>query len=185
VIVLEILYLCFRTSLVSFGGVYGALPEFSRLFVVDRGWVTSHQLMESYMIGQVVPGPNMVMTVMVGYRVAGGPGAIAAFVGTYAPPALLMCGVAALFARFRSVVWVRRVELSLRPLVIGLLGGAAVSIARDQVTGHGLWPTLIVGGIAAVIYLRRWIGPLPLLFGSGVLFWLVSAGLALVADSRR
>jgi chromate transporter len=117
---------------------------------------------------------------MVGYRVAGLPGAAAAFVGTYAPTVLLMCGVAALFARYRSVVWVRRIELSLRPLVIGLLAGAAISIARDQVTGHGLWPALIVGATAAIAYLRRWIGPLPLLFGAGVLFWLVSAGLALL-----
>jgi chromate transporter len=182
-IVLELFYLCFRTTLVSFGGVYGALPEFSRLFVVERGWITSHQLMESYMIGQIVPGPNMVMTVMIGYRVAGIPGAAAAFAGTYAPPVLLICGVAALFARFRSVAWVRRIELSLRPLVIGLLAGAAASIVRDQVTAQGVLPTLIVGAIAAIAYLRRWLGPLPLLLGSGVLFWLVSSGLALLGST--
>ena len=78
-IVFELFYLCFRTSLLSFAGVYGALPELSRLFVTERGWITAHQLTESYMIGQIVPGPNMVLSVTIGYRVAGIPGACAAF----------------------------------------------------------------------------------------------------------
>lgn len=180
-ILFELFYLCFRTSLLSFAGVYGALPEYSRLFVAERGWLTPAQLTESYMIGQVAPGPNMVLGVMIGYRVAGWGGACAAFVGTYAPPVMLTCAVYALFARYRNIEWVRRVELALRPLVIGLMAGAAVTILRGQAAGHGTWPTLIVAAVAGGVYVRRLVGPFALLVGSGVLFWALSAAFALLA----
>jgi chromate transporter len=178
VIALEIFYLCFRTSLLSFAGVYGALPELTRVFVTERGWITSHDLMESYMIGKAVPGPNMVLTVMIGYRVDGMVGACAAFVGTYAPPVLLMLAVVAVFRRYRSVSWVRRFELSLRPLVVGLMVGAAAMILREQATTQSLWATLIVLVVLAGLHVRRVLGPIGLMVAGGALFWAASAALA-------
>ena len=35
-ILLQLFWLFFRTSLVSFGGIYGALPELQRVFVVEH-----------------------------------------------------------------------------------------------------------------------------------------------------
>jgi chromate transporter len=87
-ILAQLFWLCFRTSLVSFGGVYGALPELQRLFVVKYAWLTSEQLIQSYVIGQLVPGPNMVVCTLIGLRVAGVPGALAASLGTYLAPSL-------------------------------------------------------------------------------------------------
>lgn len=176
--VLEIFLLCLRTSLISFGGVYGALPEYVRVFVTERHWLSLDEVMESYVVGQVVPGPNLVLGVMLGYRTAGAAGACAAFAGTYAPSASIMSVLATVFARYRHVSWVRRSELGLRPLVIGLMLAAVATIVRVQITQRGFAPTVVVLGLLAVAYLRRLLAPLPLLFAAGFLFWAVAGAFA-------
>jgi chromate transporter len=172
---LLIFWLCFRTSLVSFAGVYGALPEYSRLFVQERSWILPEQLMQDYVVAQAMPGPNMVLAVMLGYRAAGPVGAAAAFAGTYVPPLLLMSSAVALLARYRRVTWVRRAELAVRPVIVGLMLGAVVAILRDQAHRHGALTTGAVGVAAAVVHRSTRLNPLLLLAGAATLFVLLSA----------
>lgn len=171
---LEIFWLCFRTSLVSFAGVYGALPEYSRLFVQERGWVASEQLVQDYVVAQAMPGPNMVLAVMLGYRAGGLVGAGAAFAGTYTPPLLLMSGAVAALSRYRRLPWVRRAELAVRPVVIGLMLGAVAAIFREQATRYGVVATIVVGVAAATAQRSARFSPLLVLVGAGALFALLS-----------
>jgi chromate transporter len=179
VILVQLFWLCFRTSLVSFGGVYGALPELQRVFVGKYAWLTSEQLVQSYVIGQLVPGPNMVVCTLIGLRVAGVPGACAASLGTYLAPILLISAAAKIFHRYYDVVWVRRLEIALRPMVIGFMSAAAIAILRSQLSEQAM-ATVLVTALAAVLYVRRILGPMTLMAASGVAFVVVSFGLRLV-----
>jgi chromate transporter len=176
VILLQLFWLCFRTSLVSFGGVYGALPELQRVFVVQHGWLSSEQLIQDYVIGQLVPGPNMVVCTLLGLRIAGIPGALAASLGTYLAPILLISAAAKAFHRYYRVVWVRRTEVALRPLAFGFMASAVVTILREQLSAHAL-ATLVVAGLSAVLYGRRIVGPMVLIAVSGAAFALIVFGL--------
>jgi chromate transporter len=185
VISLEIFYLCFRTSLISFAGVYGALPELTRVFVVERGWLTFEQLAESYVIGQVLPGPNMVLAPLLGYRIAGLSGASAAFAGIYMPPLLVTAVVARAYVRFRHVTHVRRIELGLRPLVMGLMIGAGAGVLREQVANQGVLATTVVAAAALLVLARRWLAPATVLLAAGALFWLVAQASAFATSALR
>ena len=125
----------------------------------------------------MVPGPGMVACALIGQRVAGLPGALTAFVGTYAAPALLIRGVAGLFDRYRSLVWVRRTEVALRPLVVGFMGAATVTILLQQMHGHP-WATVTVAAGASWLYARRVLSPLPLMAAAGVACWVIFATLS-------
>lgn len=176
--VLEIFWLCFRTSFISLAGVYGAMPEYSRLFVQERGWVGADQLVQDYVVAQAMPGPNMVLAVMIGYRAAGLAGAGAAFVGTYTPPLLLMSGVVTALERYRRLPWVRRTELAVRPVVVGLMLGAVATIFREQAVRCSLPATVLVGVAAAVAHKRGRFNPMLMLLGAGALFGAISSGMA-------
>ena len=115
-----------------------AFPELQRVFVGQHGVRTTEQLIDAVVVAQMVPGPGMVACTLIGQRIGGLPGALAAFVGTYAAPVFLISGVAGLFDRYRSLEWVRRAEVALRPLVVGFMGTAAVSILLQQMQGHPL-----------------------------------------------
>lgn len=171
---LLIFWLCFRTSCLSFAGVYGALPEYSRLFVHERSWVRPEQLIQDYVVAQAMPGPNMVLAVMLGYRAGGPAGAAAAFTGIYTPPLLLMSSAVALLARYRRLTWVRRTELALRPVIVGLMLGAVVAILRDQAQRYGAFMTAAVGVTAAALHRNARLSPLLVLAGTAALFVLLS-----------
>jgi len=176
VILLQLFWFCFRTSLVSFGGVYGALPELQRIFVVQRGWLSSEQLIQDYVVGQLVPGPNMVVCTLIGLRVAGLPGALAASLGTYLPPILLISAAARAFHRYYGVTWVRRLEVSLRPLAFAFMASALVTILREQLSSNVV-TTMIVVTLTAVLFARRAVGPVALIGLSGAAYALLTFGL--------
>ncbi|HTB74024.1 MAG TPA: chromate transporter [Polyangiaceae bacterium] len=168
---------CFWISLLSFGGIYGAFPELQRVFVTQHGVLTTEQLIDAIVVAQMVPGPGMVACTMIGQRIGGLPGALTAFVGTYAAPVLLISGIAGLFDRYRSLVWVRRAEVALRPLVVGFMGAAAVTILLQQMHGHP-WATVAVAAGASWLHARRVLSPLPLMAAAGFTCWVVFATLS-------
>jgi len=179
VILLQLFWLFFRTSLVSFGGLYGALPELQRVFVVEHHFLSSEQLIQKYVIGQLVPGPNMVSCTLIGLQIAGIPGALAASFGTYLAPILLICAVAKAFHRYYGVTWVRRMEVALRPLAIGFMGAALVTILRAELSANAV-VTVTVTALAWLLYTRRILGPMTVIAASGLAFALLSFGLRLI-----
>jgi len=58
-------------SLLTVGGGLAAFPEMKGLTVERFHWLTLTQLIHLYSLGQVAPGPNMMMVAAVGERVAG------------------------------------------------------------------------------------------------------------------
>jgi chromate transport protein ChrA len=163
---------CFWISLLSFGGIYGAFPELQRVFVTQHGVLTTEQLIDAVVVAQMVPGPGMVACTLIGQRVGGLPGALTAFVGTYAAPVLFISWIAGLFDRYRSLMWVRRAEVALRPLVVGFMGAAAVTVLRQQMSGHPC-ATVVVAAGASWLHARRVLSPLPLMAAAGITCWLV------------
>ena len=173
---LALFWIFFRLGLVSFGSVFAVLPELQRA-LVDQGLISPEGFVQAFVLGQVVPGPNMAMCAVIGWHVAGLAGAVVAFVGIYGGPVLIMGAGHAAYHRWREVTWVRRLELAMRPVVLGLLASSAMSL---------LWTTagprrLLALGVAAVVLgvaVRTRLGALALLFVGGAAWslgaWLLS-----------
>ena len=66
-----------QLSLVAIGGMAPVLPEMQRQ-VVEHGWMTAAEFAALFALAQAAPGPNMLVSALVGLRVAGLPGAIIA-----------------------------------------------------------------------------------------------------------
>ncbi|HTS80882.1 MAG TPA: chromate transporter [Myxococcaceae bacterium] len=163
---LALFWIFFRLGLVSFGSVFAVLPELQRA-LVDQGLVTPEGFVQAFVLGQVVPGPNMAMCTVIGWHVAGLAGAVVAFVGIYSGPVAIMGAAYAVYHRWRKVTWVRRLELAVRPVVLGLLGASAVSLlwtAAGTQRLLALGVAIVVGALA----LRARLGALALLFVGGV-----------------
>lgn len=173
----EIFLVFFRVGLISFGGVFGVLPELERLLVTEHHWITHEQFIQAFVVGQFVPGPNMAMCSLIGYWIRGWPGFLSAFIGIYLAPIVVMGAAYALFTRYRKIEWVHRAEVALRPLVVGLISASAAQIWWNQSVVAGIpagWTrgaalTLCSGVL--IIQARRWLHPLLLILASGCLWW--------------
>ena len=172
---LGLFWIFFRVGLVSFGGVFSVLPELQRA-LVDGGLITPEGFVQAFVLGQVVPGPNMAMCTVIGWHVAGPAGALVAFLGIYSGPVAMMGAAYAVYHRWRAITWVRRLELAMRPVVLGLLAASAASLmwtaaGKQHVLAIGV--AVLVGVLAA----RTRLGALSLLF-VGAVAW--SLGQALL-----
>jgi chromate transporter len=175
----EIFWVFFKIGFMSFGGVFGVLPELERMIVIENKWITHDQFIQSYVMGQFLPGPNMVMCPIIGYWVNGLGGLIAGFIGIYSGPLLVMAAGFKVYTKYRDIDWVRRTEVSLRPLVFGLLGAAVLKLWWLQTAGPTTsleflfrFTSIFVCGIGIWLVQTRRLGPVSAVFAIGSIWWL-------------
>ena len=69
-------------SLLAVGGVNTIIPEMQRIVVETEGWMTGAEFTQLFAISQAAPGPNVLITSLVGFKVAGLPGASSRWPGS-------------------------------------------------------------------------------------------------------
>ena len=153
-------------SLLTVGGGMAAFPEMKNLTVDVHRWLTFPQLIHLYSVGQMAPGPNMMMIVSIGQWAGGFAGALVTLLAFFGPTALLTFIVARLWHKLRKWPWRNSIQQGLAPVSIGLLLAGCFTMARgaifDLATG-----TLAVGVL--LILLRYKINPALLVLGSALL----------------
>ena len=158
------LFLVFaQLSLMAVGGANALVPEIHRVVVGELHWISAAEFAALYAIAQAAPGPNVLVVALIGWQVAGVPGALAAMLGICGPSSLLTFYVARWWQRFHGSPWLRAIERGFAPLSIGLVLGGGWLLAGIANTGHGAWLLCI----AVTLTAWRWrIHPL----------WLLAAG---------
>lgn len=168
---IEIALVFVRIGLLAFGGGLAILPEMERQVVNDHHWLTHREFVDSWSLGQLTPGPGMLMVLFAGYRVAGVPGALVALVAIFLPSSLLTWLAASQLELLRRSPWIAAFQRGLAPVALGLIAAGGYTILRSAVQdvpsgvlAFGavfiLWkwrpnPTLVIipGGIlGAIIY---------------------------------
>jgi len=86
-------------SLLTVGGGMAAFPQLKYETVEVHKWLTFPQLVHLYSIGQLAPGPNMMMIVPIGDWAAGTLGAIVVVIAFFGPTGLLTFFVGRLWKR--------------------------------------------------------------------------------------
>ena len=117
-------------SLIAVGGINPLLPELHRQVVDVYGWMTSDRFTDLFAIAQGAPGPNILVITLIGWDVAGLPGALAATVAICTPSGLLAYFVSRLWDRFRAARWRVAIQAGLIPVTVGLVAAGAFVLAR-------------------------------------------------------
>ena len=158
-----------RLSLAAFGGGVGILPEMERESV-DHGWVTRREFVDIFALGNITPGPGMLISVVIGYRAAGLPGALVAGVAMFLPTSLLTWLVAERWGRLRRSALVNAIRDGMAPIAIGLLATGGYTLARTAIDGV---PTAAIAAATVVALLRFRASPALIVLSSGPIGWLL------------
>jgi chromate transporter len=114
-------------GLTGFGGV---LPLARHMLVDERRWLTAAQFTELLGLCQFLPGGNIInLSVAVGLRFRGIPGALAAIVGLIAAPTAIVLALGVIYARYRTEPHVIHMFAGLAAAAAGLLVSMAVKLA--------------------------------------------------------
>ena len=157
-------------SLLSIGGISSIMPEFQRVVVETNHWVTPAEFTQLFAVSQAAPGPNVLISSLIGWHVAGMAGAVLALLAMTLPASVLAWYVSGVWDRFKDAPWRATIQRALLPVTVGLVlaGGYVLG------TPGGLdWNNaLIMGASAALLYFTR-LNPLWLLAGGGALGYLL------------
>src|SRR5690242_10242194 len=124
-----------RLSILAIGGGLPILPEMRHLTVDQYHWLTNAQFRDSYSLGQVTPGPGMLMSVAIGYKAAGIAGAAVAGICMFLPTSVLTLFVLRHWDRFSHSPWRQAIQRGLAPVVIGLMAAGSFTLAQTAILG--------------------------------------------------
>ncbi|MBV8153592.1 MAG: chromate transporter [Candidatus Eremiobacteraeota bacterium] len=152
-------------SFLTIGGGMAAFPEMKNLVVNVHQWLTDEQLVHVYSVGQMSPGPNMMMVAEVGYLVAGFLGALVAALAFFLPTGFLTFAVGRIWNRLAGWPWRDSIQKGLGPVAIGMAVAGLITFGKGAI--HN-WLTLAVALAVFAASLRTRINP-ALLIASGAI----------------
>src|SRR2546427_9170270 len=93
------------------------------------GWLTPREFVDGLALGQLTPGPVLMIAAYVGYKVAGIGGAIVAASAAFLPSFVIMLAILPVLDRVRQMAWGKATMKGMAPAGIGRL---AVSLIRPS-----------------------------------------------------
>jgi chromate transporter len=167
---LQIAFYFALLSLVSVGGIPSVMPEMQRLVVDVQGWMSAAEYTQLFAIAQAAPGPNVLVTALIGWKVAGLEGGLVALAAFCAPAAALAYSIGGFWDRMRDAPWRKEVQRALVPITAGFVVSGGYVLATPQ--GFAWQSALIAGAGAAALYATK-LNPLWILASGGALGFLL------------
>jgi len=133
-IYIKLLLTFFKIGLFSFGGGYAMIPMIEREIVKTNGWIDSAEFVDIIAISEMTPGPIAVNSATyVGYKTAGILGGMFATIGVILPSLILILIISHFFFKFKEHPMVKSIFSGIRPVIAGLIFGAAVFVAETSI----------------------------------------------------
>jgi chromate transporter len=148
-----------RFGITLFGSGYLLVAYLQSSLVERLGLLSTAQLLEAIVIGEMTPGPLFTVSTAIGYLLAGGPGAIIATTAIFLPSFPLAMLLGRIMPRLSRSRTARHVLRGLGAAVVGVMLAVAFTIAGRVIVD--VPSALIALGALAVLRFTR-LGPIAL-----------------------
>ncbi len=133
--IFKLFFTFFQIGAFTFGGGY-AMISLIREKVLEHGWLSEEALVNMIAVSESTPGPIAVnMATFVGSSQSGVLGAIIATLGVVLPSFIIILLISAFAKSFMEKKWVKAGLSGIRPAVVGLIFGTAVTLFISEVVG--------------------------------------------------
>jgi chromate transporter len=156
-------------SMLSIGGSNSVIPEMSRHAVEQKHWLTGAEFADVFAITQATPGPSNLIVSLIGYKVAGIWGAVAAQLAMMIPAGILMMMVSRVWLSSSGSAWHVAAERGLGPIAVGLILASGWTIAQHAgLSSSGN----LAAALCTLLFWKSSINPLPIMAFCGLLGWI-------------
>jgi len=142
------------------GGGLAMIAFIQDQVVAQFGWLTPNEFIDGLALGQLTPGPILMLAAYVGYKAAGVTGAAVAAGAAFLPSFILMLAILPVLERVRRLTW------GMGPAVVGILAVSLFRLAPHALPDLFAVAILIVSLVALIIYR---LGPLRLMIAGSSL----------------
>jgi len=148
----KLFFSTFSLSACTFGGGYVIIPLMRKKFVEELGWLEEEEMMDLTAIAQSSPGAIAVnASLLVGYHVAGFPGALLTVLGTVLPPLIIVSIISLFYQAFRDYAPVNRAMAGMLCGAAAVICDVVVNMAKSLLQKKRLLPVIVLlGSFSAV-----------------------------------
>jgi chromate transporter len=150
----------------TIGGGLTMIAFIQEQVVGQFGWLTAREFVDGMALGQLTPGPVLMIAAYVGYKLAGIGGAVVAATAAFLPSFVIMLAILPALDRVRQLAWIKAMMRGMAPAVIGVLAVSLVRLSPAAVPDP-VALLILVGTVAATLFLRT--GALKLMIGGAAL----------------
>lgn len=163
----------FMVGAFTFGGGLTMLAFMHEQVVNQFHWLTPQEFLDGLALGQLTPGPILMLAAFVGYKVADIGGAVAGAVAIFLPSFILMLSILPVYERIQRIRWMKAALRGISPVVIGM-----IAVSLFQMLPNAILDVLTAAvAITTLAVLPLWrASPLALMAGGGGLGLLLGAG---------
>lgn len=143
----KLFFSTFKLSACTFGGGFVIIPLMRKKFVEELGWIQEDEMMDLVAIAQSSPGAIAVnASILVGYHVAGIPGAMLTVLGTVLPPLIIISIISMFYQAFRDNAFVNMAMAGMLCGVAALICDVVISMAKNILQEKRLLPVIVMLG---------------------------------------
>ena len=134
-----------QLSAFTFGGGFVIIPLMRKKFVEQLHWIDEQEMLDLTAIAQSSPGAIAVnASILVGYRVAGIPGACLSVLGSILPPLVIISIISLFYAAFRDNPIVNMAMNGMLAGVAAVIIDVVYTMGRSIVKLRRLLPVLVM-----------------------------------------
>ena len=135
----------FTLSAFTFGGGYVIVPLMQKRFVKELKWIDEDEMLDLVAIGQSAPGPIAINTsILVGYRMAGVPGAFLTVLGTVLPPLITITVISFFYMAFRDNPIIRALFRGMQAGVAAVIADVVINMAAKIIKSKRVLPVVVL-----------------------------------------
>ncbi|NLI54872.1 MAG: chromate transporter [Clostridiales bacterium] len=140
-------------STFTFGGGYVIVPLMKKKFVDELRWLQEDETLDYIAIAQSSPGAVAVnASILLGYRIAGVPGALVAILGTILPPMVILSVISYFYLSFQANPVVNAVLGAMRAGVAAVIINVVVRMGWGIVRQRKIVPVVVMLAVFAAVY---------------------------------
>lgn len=141
----KLFFSTFTLSAFTFGGGYVIVPLMQKRFVKKLKWIEEDEMLDLVAIGQSAPGPIAVNTsILVGYRMAGIPGAFLSVLGTVLPPLIIITAISYFYIAFRDNRIIQALLKGMQAGVAAVILDVVINMASKIIKNKHVLPICVM-----------------------------------------
>ncbi len=165
----KLFFSTFYLSAFTFGGGFVIVALMRKKFVEQYHWIEEKEMLDLVAIAQSSPGAIAVnASILVGYRLAGIPGAIISIIGTVLPPLIILSILSSAYTAFRDNRYVQYLLGGMQAGVTAVIFDVVISMAAELIKERKRLPVAVmIAAFAAAIIFK--VNVIIIIFACGLL----------------
>jgi chromate transporter len=161
------LFLSFvKIGALAFGGGFNSIPLIQNETINIHHWLTLSEFRDGIALGQITPGPVLITSTFIGYKVYGFIGAVTATIAIFTPSLILLFLLYNVHAKLTKLPAINVIMKGILAGFIGLLISTTIHFGIESLFD---WKTWLIFALSLIALLKFKTDPLWIIIGTVVI----------------